>query len=455
MDLQIKEIISQQREEVIKSIQEQIRIPSVRNEEDKSEGAPFGTAIRNSLDHLLELAHSFGMRTYADPEGYYGYVEIGPENSKEMIGIVGHVDVVPEGDHAQWNEAGPFSGDIVDDKIIGRGTLDDKGPVVINLYAMKNILDLNIELNKRIRLIVGCAEETTWECMDKYVKLEEKPTLAYSPDGDFPLINAEKTISQMDATTNESVDFEVYAMGAYNAVPDAVSYKGNKIKEIEAELQKLNFEYKIDADKLIVLGKSAHAMANHLGVNSVCRLAMAMYNVGERCKVIDYIAEQVKETTGAELFQGEVKEEVSGVLKYTLSRIDIKDGYQYIGMDTRIPVLVDADKIIKKYEETITSYGLDYKQGKIQKKLYVEEDSFLVQNLLNVYKEVTGHSNAKPVSTGGGTYSRAFDNCVAFGCVFVEDNMIDKMHQPNECFELKFLDKTLEIYTKSLIELLK
>ena len=147
---------------------------------------------------------------------------------------------------------------IVNDKIIGRGSLDDKGPVVINLYAMQNILDLKINLNKRIRLIIGCAEETTWECMDKYTKTEEIPTIGYSPDANFPGIHAEKTIAQMDAQSTTDVNFEVEALGAYNAVPSKASYKGPEVAKLITELEKLGFEYrKIDDKNIEVIGKGA------------------------------------------------------------------------------------------------------------------------------------------------------------------------------------------------------
>lgn len=456
MKAKIKEISEKKIGLICDSISQNVQIPSVRNLEDKAPGAPFGREIRNSLDNIIELADSMGMRTYTDPEGFYGYVEIGPSDAKEMIGVIGHVDVVPSGEESEWTEGGAFSGKITEEKIIGRGTLDDKGPVVINLYAMQNLLDLDVELTKRIRLIIGCAEETTWECMDKYTAQEEHPTIGYSPDANFPGIHAEKTISQMDAEAKTTVDFEVEAMGAYNAVPAQVTYKGTKAKELAEELTRLDYDFKADSEtEVTVLGHSAHAMANHLGVNSVERLAIAMYNIGERCEVIDFISEQVKETTGAELIQGVVEEEVSGVLKFTVSRIEIKNGKQYIGMDTRIPVLSDVDEIMGKYKAAVEQYKLNYSILKTQEKLYVPADSFLVATLLDVYKDITGDKTAVPLTSGGGTYARAFDHCIAFGAVFEKQNMIDKMHQPNECFEIKFIQPALEIYTTALVKLLK
>ncbi|MFV0288154.1 MAG: Sapep family Mn(2+)-dependent dipeptidase [Mycoplasmatales bacterium] len=456
MKEQITKISEKTLDNVIQDLQDVVRIPSVRNLEDKAKGAPFGTQIRKALDTVLAKAQDYGMRTYVDPEGYYGYIEVGPKDAKEMVGIVGHLDVVPAGDEEQWTEAPAFSGEIVDEKLVSRGSLDDKGPVIINLHAVKNLVDLGVEFKKRVRIILGTAEETTWECMDKYLEKEEKPTISYSPDANFPLIHAEKTIIQFDANIKSSAEFEVESLGAYNAVADKAIYRGSKVSELIAELEKLSYEYEKISDKEVkVIGKGAHAMACHLGINAIARLCIALNNIGETSPAVEFIATYVKETHGAELIQGEIKDEISGELKFNIGRMLIKDGNENIGMDTRIPVLVDEKEILKKYKTLIEENGFEYVHGKTQDKLYVEEDSFLVSTLMKVYKDVTGEVDAKPLTSGGGTYARALDNCVAFGCVFESQNMIDKMHQPNECFELKFLQPALEIYTNAINELLK
>lgn len=54
--------------------------------------------------------------------------------------VIGHLDVVPEGDG--WSVP-PYEGVIKDGKIYGRGAIDDKGPTVAALYGMyvvKNLL---------------------------------------------------------------------------------------------------------------------------------------------------------------------------------------------------------------------------------------------------------------------------------------------------------------------------
>ncbi len=440
--------------ETVSKIQEIVRIDSVRDTDNAAPGAPFGPGIRQSLDLFLAMAEELGMRTFADPEGRYGYAEIGPEGT-EMIGILGHVDVVPVGELVQWTKAEPFSAEIVDDAIIGRGTLDDKGPMVMNLMAVKALIECGVEFNKRVRFIVGCAEETTWECMNAYSELEEMPATGYTPDANFPVIHAEKTIVRFDGLKKDvSNNFTLIADGAYNSVNDKATYTGTKVAEIIAELEKMEAKFEATEESITVKGKSAHAMATHLGVNAIYILATAMYNVGERSKAVDFIAEKMADTFNGEKICGEVKDDVSGLLTLNIGWAKITETEESLGFDSRIPVLVDYKQIIETYKKTLESYGFEFVPYKVTEALYEPVDGPLVSTLLGVYREVTGDTETKPLTTGGGTYARAAKGTVAFGCVFGSYDMIDNMHQPNECLELKFIPMALEIYALAIYDLL-
>ena len=56
------------------------------------------------------------------------------------LGILVHADVVPAGDVARWTHP-PFGGELIDGAVWGRGSLDDKGPLVASLYAMAALKD--------------------------------------------------------------------------------------------------------------------------------------------------------------------------------------------------------------------------------------------------------------------------------------------------------------------------
>ncbi|MGL5020558.1 MAG: hypothetical protein ACRC5R_00825, partial [Mycoplasmatales bacterium] len=64
----------------------------------------------------------------------------------------------------------------------------------------------------------------------------------------------------------------------------------------------------------------------------------------------------------------------------------------------------------------------------------------------------TGLTDVKPLSSGGGTYSRAIKNCVAFGMLF--DKQVDRMHQPNEALDIDVIAPATEIYANAIYKLL-
>lgn len=124
---------------------------------------------------------------------------------------------------------------------------------------------------------------------------------------------------------------------------------------------------------------------------------------------------------------------------------------EQLSIDIRIPVTVDKQEIIQKLTQTAEKYGLTVKEFDWLKSIYVPRDHFLVRTLMDVYQEVTGDTESKPISSGGATYARAIDNCVAFGPVF--PNRPKTEHQPNEYVLLEDLLKAMEIYAKAIYRL--
>ena len=175
--------------ELIENLQVLIKIPSV-HAESSVPNEPFGLNTVKALEYVLDLGKKLGFKA-KNIDGYCGYIEFG--EGSELIGIVGHLDVVPEGEN--WTYP-PFDARIEDNKIYGRGAIDDKGPVMASLYAMKAVMDYcsenNISINKRVRLILGLNEERDWKCINYYKEHEEIPSIGFSPDADFPCIYAEK-----------------------------------------------------------------------------------------------------------------------------------------------------------------------------------------------------------------------------------------------------------------------
>lgn len=169
---------------IIAGVQELIRYRSI--EDSPEPGAPFGREMRKCLDRTLQICSELGFKT-ENFDGFAGHAEYG--EGDEIVGILVHLDVVPEG--SGWSH-NPYGGDIEDGKIYGRGTLDDKGPAIAAIYGLKAVMDSGVKFKRRVRIIVGCDEESgRWDCMKHYFKHAEAPMCGFSPDAVFPIINSE------------------------------------------------------------------------------------------------------------------------------------------------------------------------------------------------------------------------------------------------------------------------
>jgi carboxypeptidase PM20D1 len=62
------------------------------------------------------------------------------ESKKPNVVFLNHLDVVPPGDTSMWSSS-PFSGEINDGKIFGRGAIDCKGLAIMQLYALIALKD--------------------------------------------------------------------------------------------------------------------------------------------------------------------------------------------------------------------------------------------------------------------------------------------------------------------------
>ena len=165
------EKIREDRESLIADIVKLVSINSV--EGTPKEGMPFGEGAAEALECFLSIAEEAGLHT-ENFDNYAGHAELG--DGEETLGILGHVDVVPCGEG--W-VCDPFTPQIIDGKLYGRGVLDNKGPMLVCLHAVKILKEMGIPLRKKIRFIVGANEETDWKCMDYYFGVKKNYASGY------------------------------------------------------------------------------------------------------------------------------------------------------------------------------------------------------------------------------------------------------------------------------------
>ena len=447
MESKIKNIVNENSKDMIESIKAAVRINSVMDEDTATESMPFGKGVDESLRKTLEIAESLGFKTVYK-NGYYGYAEVG--EGKELIGILGHIDVVPIGDESKWKFP-PFSATEEDGYIYGRGTQDDKGPTIAAMYAVKALLDAGVKFEKRVRFIIGGDEENLWRCIAKYTENgEEIPSMGFTPDSSFPVTNAEKSLVQFYLRGKGSKELSLNISGALNAVPGVANYTGKLADKLSEKLDELKFDYEKDGESITVIGKRVHAASADKGVNAIERLCKALYEIGVEDGVVRFVAE-LSDSVGSKILPNCI-DDVSGTLTLNLGELIINEKESKIGFDSRVPVKFTIEDLEDAVKEKAANYGLEFEEFDRLKSLYVPADSELIKTLVSVYEQETGLEGT-PKSSGGATYAKALDNCVAFGAMFPFDEKTE--HQENERVNIKNMIKATEIYALSVYRLLE
>ena len=439
-----------------------IALRSVLDESKCTQEHPFGAKLTEALDYFLASASKMGFRT-KNIDNMVGYAEMG--EGPKLVGVLAHLDVVPEGELAAWTYP-PYAAEIHDGIIYGRGVVDDKGPAFAALHAMKALRDSGVKLGCRVRVIVGIDEETGSRCMVRYNKTEETPTLSFSPDANFPLINAEK------GRLYSNFEREFAAGGAG---PALVSMKGGTRPNVVPDKAEAVFEGEFaPADEkalaaaqgvtvtradgkttVAARGIAAHAMNPEKGDNAIIKLFAALGKAKWQPQgAPEYAAEVAKSfadtrCTGLGLAR---TDEVSGPLTCNLAILNYADGKLTLSTDMRYPVTLSGDDLIRDYEKALKALGAKLTVNAHGKPLYVDAASPLIKKLLEAYKNITGIED-QPRSTGGGTYCRNFPNAVSFGPNFPGD--VDLDHQPDERVSLDLYRKTFHLYAEALDLLVK
>ena len=452
--MDLKEKVLEYKDEVVKEIQNAVRVKSVK--EAPLPGMPFGEGPAKALDHFMNLAEKLGFKAEKF-DNYAMHIDMG--EGKETLGILAHVDVVPEGDN--WTYP-PYSGTIADGKIYGRGTLDDKGPAIISLFAMKAIADSGIKLNKKIRMILGADEESGSACL-KYYFGELKmpyPDIAFTPDSSFPVTYAEKGSVRVKIKKKFSTLKDVVIKGgnAFNSVPNEANgvISVDMLGEVKNK-NKVEFVKEGNVYKVFSAGIPAHGAHPEKGYNAISALFEVLKDIevkNEELKgLVAFFDKFIKMETDGKSFGVKCTDGETGDLTLNLGKINLENNELEIWIDMRVPVKVKNEQIIETIKKNTEDYGYEFLLHSNTQPLYVAKDSFLVSTLMNIYKELTGDNAAQPVAIGGGTYAKYAKNAVAFGALLPDQE--DRMHQRDEYLEISKIDKLLQIYVEAIYRLAK
>lgn len=469
------ELAENKKNSMLEDIAELIGIESTPDPKTAAAGKPMGEGIALALDKMLELCDREGFRT-KNLDGYVGYAEFGPENAEQYISVLTHLDVVPA--KGKWLHS-PYQLSIEGEKLFGRGVIDDKGPAVASLYALKIVKDAGLPLKHRIRLIFGTDEETGNKSMDKYCMEEKASLCGFSPDADFPIVHAEKgqintrIVLRKNRRYFSDIAIQLrsfYAGGIANMVAESaealLAGDVKLLKDIAAAFENYCSENEINGIAksvqecellLTVCGKAAHGMEPEKGVHAGLELAEFLKTFKfDREDANDFISFLSKHFyhdfsgtgLGVEMSNSEMGPLTinTGIQEYN------RDGNSYIHINLRFPSCGDSEGILETISQKAETSGfwVDMKGLSVKRPHLVPESDRMIEALKKAYKDITGLKPAL-LSTGGGTYAASIGRGVAFGPLF--PGREETAHQADEYIFIDDLVKAVAIYAQSIYSL--
>ena len=427
--------------EHLEALQNLIKIPSVYDDNTVSDNAPYGKGVADALDYMEALATADGFEVLSfDGHG----IAIRMNEMPERIDVVSHLDVVEPGQN--WSVL-PFSGEVRNGRIYGRGSQDMKTPAFLTYLALKLIREEMLPLKRELRIVLGCDEERTMGDMLYYISKAGLPAFAFTPDGPFPMAIGEKGALMWRLFGSYQGIIEEMECGVQCNVISPVASAVLKDNTYTKKLKNLAFERNMSCTvteedgktRIIVRGKAAHASRPEEGYSATVALFSLLKECGDG--LMENLYECFFDSYGGALDPALAKDKA-----YTMNLgiFRIVNGTCYGEVDGRYPYGVSSkdctEKLLRKCE---LSVSLDYDSPPTMND---PEDPF-VNTLLTVYREKT-KDRREPVISGGVSYSKVFGHCVSFG---PEDGSEPFLaHQADESISLDACGRLLEIYYEAM-----
>lgn len=448
-------------ETMVGDIETLVRIPSFEELDKKADGSPFGPGPKKALAAALDLAAGMGFETH-DAEGYIGFADF-PGKSTTQIGIIGHMDVVPAG--PGWTFE-PYAVTRKEGYLIGRGTLDDKGPSVVALHAVKFWKDQGVEFPYTVRFLFGANEESGMADVAYYHKHYEDPAFLFTPDAEFPVCYGEKggfdgTIKSKPIEECARVIVEFEGGAATNAVP------GIAHAVVKANANELPGTDRITVSeageglaRLEASGKGAHASMPDEGINAIGLIVDYLLEHGlcgaDERAFLELDQKLLNHTDGSGVGI-KSSDDYFGPLTVVGGTIKLEGDCFVQTLDSRFPTSITADEISARLRQLTDQIGGSFENTLLMEPFLVKPDTPVIQALLNAYNEATGE-DAKPFTMGGGTYAREFKSGASFGPEkpWIKDPAwVGMMHGPDEGVSEELLKQSFRIYALTLDKLMK
>lgn len=464
MKEQIIAYFRQNKEAMLSDLMDLIRINSQKSA--ALPGKPFGEGPAQALELALKKAESMGFKT-VNYDHYVGTVDFNEEETQ--LDILVHLDVVPATE--EWTVTKPFEPVIVNGRVYGRGSSDDKGPAIAALYAMKAIKELNIPLHKNVRLILGTDEECGGSDIDYYYQREKEAPMTFSPDANFPVINVEKgglrgkITGRFEKSSDLPMILSIDGGDKLNTVPgNAIAkVKGLLLDEIKkhcAVVEKntgIRFEVQMDGEVGVITayGRSAHAANPEKGNNAITGLLNLLtimpFAKSEGFSQLKAFYEYFPHGDWLGRHIGvSMYDEISKELTLSINLLTYHETAIEASFDCRAPLCANNENVRDVIKKKLKEINMELQDNGMYPPHHVDEKSEFVQTLLKSYEMYTG-KRGECLSIGGGTYVHGIKNGVAFGGIM--EGVDTNMHGINEFIPIEDFITSAAIFTEAIINL--
>ena len=159
-------------------------------------------------------------------------------------------------------------------KIYGRGMVDDKGPAIAALFAMRDVVNASkkhrVAMNKKIRMIIGTQQKSGGGDMREYLLENPAPSYSFTPDGKFKICNLE--LGTLDLLLSFPMDEECMQI---------VDIKAGNGTETVPDLCKIRLR---DGRVFATRGKAGHASEPMEAENAIFEMTEALARLKRRAK---------------------------------------------------------------------------------------------------------------------------------------------------------------------------
>lgn len=444
------------RKEFIILLDQWISIPSVHDNKTISSEMPFGKDVAQALEWFKHMGKEEGFTTKI-VDGYASHIEYG--KGAEYVYAFGHCDVVPPGEG--WS-SDPFKLLQVGDKLVGRGVIDDKGPLLAAFFALKLIRDKALPLKRKIRIVAGGNEESGFRCIRYYFQREPKPAYGFTPDAKFPVINGEKG-GMVLQISGEVENNTLFLLGGevHNTIPNYVIVRNCTIDKGTIEnllkAEDLTLEYIQEKNKVIgfkLMGFGGHSSKPEKANNPIEKV-LKVLSMELQEKWLEELALLFSGgNRDGRIFKLD-KEGRCGAFVMVPTMLQLEGGRLNLTLSVRYPENVEMEEIAEKISSYLTHRdvkGYEVKASGNKNPHYIEADSLLVRKLYQIYLKHTGDSENPIRVTSAGSYAAEMENSVIFGGEF-PDGSSGNTHMAGEYGSEDAFIKSIGIYAEALWEL--